>query len=65
LKDKEIKISCSARKDWHYHISDWIDFEKTHAKIHSGFEFDYDDIDYALVQQKILSHYGAEECLML
>jgi len=42
-----MKISCSARKDWQYHISDWIDFEKTHAKIHSGFEFDYDDIDYA------------------
>ena len=42
-----MKISCSARKDWQYHIRDWIDFEKTHAKIHSGFEFDYDDIDYA------------------
>jgi hypothetical protein len=46
LKDKKIKISCSARKDWQYHISDWIDFEKTHAKIHSGLEFDYEDIDY-------------------
>ncbi len=41
-----MKISCSARKDWQYHISDWIDFEKTHAKIHSGLEFDYEDIDY-------------------
>ena len=46
MKDKKIKISCSARKDWQYHISDWIDFEKTHAKIHSGLEFDYEDIDY-------------------
>jgi len=42
----KMKISCSARKDWQYHISDWIDFEKTHAKIHSGLEFDYEDIDY-------------------
>ena len=42
-----MKISCSARKDWQYHISDWIDFERAHAKIHSGFEFDYEDIDYA------------------
>ena len=45
--DKEIKISCSARKNWQYHISDWIDFERAHAKIHSGLKFDYDDIDYA------------------
>ena len=44
---KEIKISCSARKEYKYHISDWIDFERSHANIHSGLKFDYDDIDYA------------------
>jgi len=42
-----MKISCSARKDWQYHISDWLDFEISHANIHSGLKFDYDDIDYA------------------
>ena len=26
MEDKEIKISCSARKVWEYHIRDWIDF---------------------------------------
>ena len=45
--DKEIKISCSARKGWEYHISNWLDFQRSHAKIHSGLKFDYDDIDYA------------------
>ncbi len=44
--DKEIKISCSARKGWEYHISNWLDFQRSHAKIHSGLKFDYDDIDY-------------------
>ena len=43
-------ISCSARKDAIYHIKDWIDFERSHAKIHSNFHFDYDDIDYAFGQ---------------
>jgi hypothetical protein len=47
LKDKEIKISCSARKDWQYHIKDWLDFFCSHAKIHSNFQFQYKDIDYA------------------
>ncbi len=42
-----MKISCSARKDWQYHISDWLDFERAHANIHSGLKFDYEDIDYA------------------
>ena len=45
-----MKISCSARKDWHYHIKDWIDFQRYHAKIHSTFEFTYDEIDYAFGQ---------------
>jgi len=40
-------ISCSGRKDWHIHIRDWLDLQKSHAKIHSNFEFDYEDIDYA------------------
>ena len=43
-------ISCSARKDWQYHIRDWLDFQRSYAKIHSNFEFDYDDIDYAFGQ---------------
>jgi len=42
-----MNISCSARKDWQYHIRDWLDFQRSYAKIHSNFEFDYDDIDYA------------------
>ena len=42
-----MKISCSARKVWQYHISDWLDFERAHANIHSGLKFDYEDIDYA------------------
>ncbi len=42
-----MKISCSARKDWQYHISDWIDFQRSHANIHGEFDFDYDDVDYA------------------
>jgi len=40
-------ISCSARKDWHYHIKDWLNFQRNHAKIHSNFQFNYKDIDYA------------------
>ncbi len=50
MKDKEIKISCSARKDWQYHIKDWLDFFRSHAKIHSNFQFQYKDIDYAFGQ---------------
>ena len=42
-----MNISCSARKNWQYHIRDWLDFQRSYAKIHSNFEFDYDDIDYA------------------
>ena len=45
-----MNISCSARKDWQYHIRDWLDFQRSYAKIHSNFEFDYDDIDYAFGQ---------------
>ena len=43
-------ISCSARKNWQYHIKDWIDFQRSHAKIHSNFQFEYKDIDYAFGQ---------------
>ncbi len=43
-------ISCSARKDWQYHIKDWLDFFRSHAKIHSNFQFQYKDIDYAFGQ---------------
>ena len=42
-----MKISCSARKDWEYHIRDWLDLHRSHAKIHGDFEFNYEDIDYA------------------
>ena len=45
-----MKISCSARKEWAYHIKDWLDFERSHAKIHSTFTFDYKDIDFAFGQ---------------
>jgi hypothetical protein len=45
-----MNISCSARKDWQYHIRDWLDFQRSYAKIYSNFEFDYDDIDYAFGQ---------------
>ena len=45
-----MKISCSARKDWQYHIKDWLDFQRSHTKIHSNFQFNYKDIDYAFGQ---------------
>ena len=45
-----MSISCSARKDWEYHIRDWVDFERNHAKIHSNFHFDYKDIDHVYGQ---------------
>lgn len=45
-----MKISCSARKSSVYHIRDWIDFERSHAKIHGHFQFNYDDIDYVFGQ---------------
>jgi len=41
-----MNISCSGRKDWEYHISDWLDFMKSHAKIHSNFEFKDEEVDY-------------------
>ena len=43
-------ISCSARKEWQYHIKEWLDFFRSHAKIHSNFQFQYKDIDYAFGQ---------------
>jgi len=45
-----MKISCSARKDWQYHIKDWLDFQRSHTKIHSNFQFQYKDIDHAFGQ---------------
>ena len=42
-----MNISCSARKHPDTHIRDWLDFQRSYAKIHSDFVFDYDDIDYA------------------
>jgi len=47
---QKIGISCSARKDWQYHIKDWLDFQRSHTKIHSNFQFQYKDIDYAFGQ---------------
>tara|TARA_Y100001951_G_scaffold6534_1_gene4055 strand:- start:111 stop:1064 length:954 start_codon:yes stop_codon:yes gene_type:complete len=41
------KISCSARKNWQYHIRDWIDLQRNHAKMHGNLEFNYENIDYA------------------
>ena len=45
-----MNISCSARKKWQYYIKDWLDFQRSHAKIHSNFQFNYKDIDYAFGQ---------------
>jgi hypothetical protein len=45
-----MKISCSARKEWQFHIKDWLDYFCNHAKIHSNFQYDYNDIDYAFGQ---------------
>jgi len=45
-----MKISCSARKGWQYHIKDWLDFQQSHTKIHSNFQFNYKDIDHAFGQ---------------
>ena len=41
-----MNISCSARKNWQYHIRDWVDFERAHASIHGSIQFEYGDIDY-------------------
>jgi len=41
-----MKISCSARKDWQFHIRDWIDLGISHAKIHGDLIYGYKDIDY-------------------
>ena len=47
MKKNGKMISCSARKDWAFHIRDWLDLHRNYAKIHGDLEFDYDDIDYA------------------
>jgi len=49
-------ISCSARKEWQYHIKDWLDFQRSHTKIHSNFQFQYKDIDYAFGQVEGNTH---------
>ena len=41
------KFSCSGRKVWQFHIRDWLDLHRNHAKIHGDVEFNYEDIDYA------------------
>jgi len=51
-----MKISCSARKPWHYHIKDWLDFQRSHTKIHSNFQFNYKDIDYVFGQVEGNTH---------
>lgn len=50
-----MKISCSGRKPWEFHVSHWLDFMRAHAKIHSSFRFDYDDIDYVFGQTEEFS----------
>ena len=45
MKKNGKMISCSARKDWAFHIRDWLDLHRNYAKIHGDLEFDYDDID--------------------
>ena len=39
-------ISVSARKEWQYHIKDWLNYQISHAKRYSNLDFDYEDIDY-------------------
>ena len=51
-----MKISCSARKPWQYHIKDWLDFQRSHTKIHSNFQFNYKDIDHAFGQVEGNTH---------
>ena len=43
-------ISCSARKSWQHHIRDWLDLQRTHARMHGNLKFDYNDIDYVFGQ---------------
>jgi len=45
-----MKISISARKPCEFTISEWLTFMKSHAKIHSNFEFEDSDIDYIFGQ---------------
>ena len=56
-----MKISCSARKDWQFHIKDWLDYFCNHAKIHSNFQFNYKDIDYVFGKtMEFTSHYSPD-----
>jgi hypothetical protein len=41
-----MSVSCSARKEASYHISNWLDFELNHANIAGDIQFGYDDVDY-------------------
>ncbi len=45
-----MNISVSGRKDLLFHISDWLDFMKSHCKIHSNFKYENEDIDYVFGQ---------------
>ena len=47
-----MKISCSARKPHYTPLQDWLVFMMSHAKIHSNFEFDYNNIDYIFAQSE-------------
>ena len=56
-----MKISCSARKDWQFHIKDWLDYFCNHAKIHSNFQFNYKDIDHVFGKtMESTSHYSPD-----
>jgi hypothetical protein len=39
-------ISCTARKPILVHIRDWIDFQRSHMKIHGDTVFNLNDVDY-------------------
>lgn len=41
-----MKISLSGRKPEHIPIESWVSHMWSHAKIHSNFEYSWDDIDY-------------------
>ena len=56
-----MEISCSARKDWQFHIKDWLDYFCNHAKIYSNFQFNYKDIDYVFGKtMELTSHYSPD-----
>lgn len=50
-----MKISCSVRKPPHIPLNDWLVFMISHAKNHSNFEFDFNDIDYIFGKSEEIS----------